>query len=86
MSVEGAPTTLVADSRIRAHFAAVMDGVNQGLASFETVKYFALLSRDFTEEQDELTPSLKKKRRIISRHFQDVVDEMYIAHKKPHAD
>jgi Long-chain acyl-CoA synthetases (AMP-forming) len=86
MSLEGAPTTFVADSHVRAHFAAVMDAVNHGLASFETVKYFALLSRDFTEEQDELTPSLKKKRRIISRHFQDVVEEMYIAHKKPHAD
>lgn len=85
MSLEGATAKLVADPRVRAHFEAVMDGVNQGQASFESVKYFALLPRDFTEDQDELTPSLKKKRRIIAQHFQDVIDEMYIAHEKPHA-
>jgi long-chain acyl-CoA synthetase len=85
MSLEGATATLVADPCVRAHFEAVMDGVNRGQASFESVKYFALLPRDFTEEQDELTPSLKKKRRIIAQHFQDVIDEMYFAHEKPDA-
>ena len=61
------------------------DTVNQGQAGFETVKYFALLPRDFTEAYDELTPSLKKKRRVIARHFQDVIDGMYSAHKKSYA-
>jgi long-chain acyl-CoA synthetase len=86
MGLEGAPAKLVADPGVRAHFAAIMDRVNQGQASFETVKYFALLPRDFTEAQDELTPSLKKKRRVIARHFQDVVEDLYSAHKKssPH--
>jgi long-chain acyl-CoA synthetase len=59
--------------------------VNQGQAGFETVKYFALLPRDFTEAYDELTPSLKKKRRVIARHFQDVIEGIYGAHKKSHA-
>ncbi|HEY4888237.1 MAG TPA: long-chain fatty acid--CoA ligase [Candidatus Dormibacteraeota bacterium] len=85
MGLDGAPEKLVADPGVRAHFAAVMDSVNQGQAGFETVKYFALLPRDFTEAYDELTPSLKKKRRVIARHFQDVIDDMYSAHKKSHA-
>jgi long-chain acyl-CoA synthetase len=85
MGLEGAPAKLVADPAARAHFAAVMDAVNQGQAGFETVKYFALLPRDFTEAYDELTPSLKKKRRVIARHFQDVIDGIYDAHKKSHA-
>ena len=86
MGLEGATAKLVADPGVRAHFAAIVDTVNQGQASFETVKYFALLPRDFTEAQDELTPSLKKKRRVIARHFQDVLEDMYSAHKKsyPH--
>ncbi len=86
MGLEGAPASLVADPRVHAHFAAVVDAVNQGQASFETVKYFAVLPRDFTEEFEELTPSLKKKRRVIDRHFQDVIDDLYSAHKKPYAN
>jgi long-subunit acyl-CoA synthetase (AMP-forming) len=37
---------------------------------------------DFTEADDELTPSLKKKRRVIGRHFEHVIDELYSAHNK----
>jgi long-chain acyl-CoA synthetase len=82
MGLDGEPATLGADSRVHSHFAAVVDSVNQGLASFESVKYFALLPRDFSEAQDELTPSLKKKRRVIARHFEKVVEDLYSAHKK----
>ena len=38
---------------------------------------------DFAEAQDELTPSLMEKRRVVARHFEDVVEEMYSAHRKP---
>lgn len=85
MGLGGAPSALVADPGARAHFASVVDKVNQGLSSFESVKYFALLSRDFSEANDELTPSLKKKRSIITRHFEDVIEGMYSAHRKPNA-
>ncbi|HVC74910.1 MAG TPA: long-chain fatty acid--CoA ligase [Candidatus Micrarchaeaceae archaeon] len=78
----GAPSTLVADPGARAHFASVIDKVNQGLSSFESVKYFALLARDFSEADDELTPSMKKKRSIIVGHFEDVIEAMYSAHRK----
>lgn len=77
------PASLVDDAAVRALFAGVVDAANQGLASFETVKYFALLPRDFTEADDELTPSLKKKRRVITRHFEPVIDELYSAHNRP---
>jgi long-chain acyl-CoA synthetase len=77
------PASLVDDATVRAQFARVVDAANQGLASFETVKYFALLPRDFTEADDELTPSLKKKRRVITRHFEPAIDELYSAHNRP---
>jgi len=85
MALEGAPNALEADPRARAYFATVVDKVNQGQSSFETVKYFALLPRDFSEAQDELTPSLKKKRTIIARHFEELIESMYIAHRKTDA-
>jgi long-chain acyl-CoA synthetase len=78
----GEPSTLVDDERVRARFATVVDAVNQGLASFESVKYFTLLGRDFTETEGELTPTLKKKRRVIAQHFRDQIDPMFRAQKK----
>ncbi|HUY73763.1 MAG TPA: long-chain fatty acid--CoA ligase [Candidatus Dormibacteraeota bacterium] len=78
----GAPATLVDDEAVRARFQKVVDAVNQNLASFETIKYFTLLERDFTEANDELTPSLKKKRRVIALHFQKQIDAMFAAHKR----
>ena len=80
--LQGGPDGWVADEGVRAEFKAVVDECNQDLASFETVKRFALLPRDFSEEQDELTPTLKPKRRVIAQHFADVIDAMY-AEAKP---
>jgi long-chain acyl-CoA synthetase len=82
MSVAGPPTILVHDATVRAYFATVVDSVNQGLASFESVKYFELLERDFSEAEGELTPTLKKKRRIIAQHFKTEIDDMYSSHRR----
>jgi long-chain acyl-CoA synthetase len=79
---KGEPSKLVNDEAVRARFATTVDAVNQDLASFETVKHFALLERDFSEAEDELTPSLKKKRRVIAQHFQERIDAMFSAPKR----
>jgi len=78
----GQPSKLVDDEAVRARFASTVDAVNQGLASFETVKYFTLLERDFTEAEGELTPTLKKKRRVIAQHFHEQIEAMFSAHKR----
>ena len=36
-----------------------------------------ILPRDFTMEQDEMTPTLKLKRRAIMENFADAVDGLY---------
>jgi long-chain acyl-CoA synthetase len=80
--VEGKPLDLVRDPRLTALYAGTVDEVNKSLASFENVKYFALLERDFSEGEAELTPTLKKKRRVIAQHFQDRIEELYSSHKR----
>jgi long-chain acyl-CoA synthetase len=77
IGLEGEPSALVNDARVRSRFSDMVDNVNKGLASFESVKYFTLLDRDFTEAGGELTPTLKKKRRVISQHFHEQIDAMY---------
>ncbi len=81
--ITGDPKDLVSDPRVTARYTSLLDSVNHGLASFEQVKYVALLPRDFEEAEDELTPTLKKKRRIITQHFGDTIEELYSAHRHP---
>ncbi len=50
---------------------------NSNLAPFETIKSFAILERDFTVESDELTPSLKVKRKVVEERYKAVLDGLY---------
>ena len=49
-----------------------VDAVNDGRSRYEQIKRFTILPRDFSLEQDELTPTLKlKRRKVILEHFAD---------------
>lgn len=78
-SADGPPDTkaLVADPRLREILAGEVERANEGLAPYETIKKFAVLARDFTIEEDELTPTLKIKRRVIDRRYADVIEGLY---------
>jgi long-chain acyl-CoA synthetase len=56
---------------------AEVQTVNQQLASYESIKYFRILERDFAQETGELTPSLKVKRKVVTERFRSLIDEMY---------
>lgn len=47
------------------------------LASFEQIKYFTLLDKEFTQENGELTPTLKIKRKVIAEKYKTILEEMY---------
>jgi long-chain acyl-CoA synthetase len=55
----------------------VVDEWNGDKASFEQVKRFAILDRDFSAEEDEVTPTLKLKRKVVCQHFAAEIDELY---------
>ncbi len=46
-------------------------------ADFEQVRRFALLEREFSQEEDEMTPTLKLKRNVIIEKFSDEIEGMY---------
>jgi hypothetical protein len=50
-------------------FKEIVDSVNERLEGFEMIKKFTLLSKELTVESDELTPTLKVKRRVIDLKF-----------------
>jgi long-chain acyl-CoA synthetase len=48
---------------------AAVDAVNAHRSRFEQIKRFTVLPREFTLEQDEITPTLKLKRKVVLEHF-----------------
>jgi len=56
---------------------AIIDGVNRRVSSTESIKRFAILDRDFEISRDEITPTGKLKRDVITNRFREVIDELY---------
>jgi long-chain acyl-CoA synthetase len=54
-----------------------VDEVNRDRVRVEQIKRFAILPRDFTQEDGEVTPTLKLRRKIVQEHFADTIDELY---------
>jgi long-chain acyl-CoA synthetase len=68
---------LLEEDAVRELYAGILDELNAGKASYETLKKFRLLARDFTIEAGELTPTVKVKRRVIEEKYADLIDTMY---------
>ena len=54
-----------------------IDEVNKSLAKYETVKQFAVLPKDLSVDEGELTPSLKVKRKVVEKKYAAMLDKMY---------
>ena len=46
-------------------------------SDFEQVRRFKLLEKEFSQEADEMTPTLKLKRNVITERYGDAIEEMY---------
>ncbi|HEX3526869.1 MAG TPA: long-chain fatty acid--CoA ligase [Thermoanaerobaculia bacterium] len=68
---------MLKDPRVRALYAAEVQGVNAHLASFEKVVAWELLPQEFTLETGELTPTQKVKRRVVNKKYGDVIERLY---------
>jgi long-chain acyl-CoA synthetase len=55
----------------------LVDAVNRDRVRVEQIKRFAILPRDFSLEEGELTPTLKLRRRVVHEHFADEIEALY---------
>ena len=53
-----------------------------GFAQFEKVRKYTLLSEEFSIEKGELTPSLKIKRNVVMKDYENIINELYGGAKK----
>lgn len=72
-----APADFCSHPRIIDLFARQIDSHTPGLGQYERVKRFALLDKELSVENGELTPTLKVKRRVVDERYKEVIDELY---------
>ncbi len=69
---------LVQDQAVLDAVAEAVEAANQRLARVQQVKRWRLLPVEWTTESEELTPTLKLKRRVVHAKYADVIDALYV--------
>ena len=73
----GSLAALASDPQVLAEVAAGVAAANERLARVQQVKQWRLLPVEWTAETEELTPTLKLKRRVVHAKYADVIDSLY---------
>ncbi len=68
---------LIKHSEILQMFEKRLQEVQKELASFEQVKKFTLLPQAFSQAMEEITPTLKLRRKVIMQRYQEQIEQMY---------
>jgi long-chain acyl-CoA synthetase len=55
-----------------------IDKVNRLFARVEQVKKFRLIEQKLTAEDEELTPTMKLKRKLVNEKYRDLIEAMYV--------
>ena len=71
------PADLIERPQVQHLYEELVGGINAGLARFEQIKRFALVSTTFSVETGELTPTLKVKRPVVERKFAHLIERLY---------
>src|SRR5205814_3107015 len=53
------------------------DNVNRDRVRVEQIKRFAILPRDFSQDEGEITPTLKLRRKVVHEHFAAEIERLY---------
>jgi long-chain acyl-CoA synthetase len=61
-----------------ALIAAAVKDANSELAQYERIRRFTVLTREFSLDDGEITPTLKARRRVITDRFRQAIDQMYL--------
>jgi long-chain acyl-CoA synthetase len=73
----GSDAELVANPRAVAAVRADVEAVNGQLARYQTIKRFVLTAEPFTQENDQLTPTMKVKRKSVNARYAREIEALY---------
>ena len=77
ITVDPEVTRGLSPEEIDAAVQRAVDAVNEDHSRFEQIKRFGIVGREFSLEHDEVTPTLKLRRKVILEHFADDVAALY---------
>ena len=83
--IEGDIAAIANNERTLKELEAAINELNQGLAKVEGIKKFRVLERDFLQEENEITPTMKVKRKTINETYADAIEDMYDKESPPGA-
>src|SRR5436309_1653902 len=69
---------LIGNDKVREIYQGEIDRFNKNLDRQEKIRRFALLPRDFSIDEDEITPSLKVKRKVIDKKYKEIIDQLFV--------
>ena len=70
-------TSLCHAREVRDLIGAEIEQVNLRFARVETIKQFALIDQLLDAEDEELTPTMKLKRKVVNEKYASLIDDMY---------
>jgi long-chain acyl-CoA synthetase len=71
------PEELVREPKLREFFQTRIRQLNRPLSDVEAIVDFRLTASPFSQENSELTPTLKLRRKIVQEHYRDAIEAMY---------
>ncbi len=69
--------TVITSPAVIEEVKKYVDQINSSLASYEQIKRFAVLSKEFSIDTGEMTPTLKMKRNVIEMRYKDIIETFY---------
>jgi long-chain acyl-CoA synthetase len=69
--------SIAAHPDVHRYVQESLDQVNDRVNRWETIKDFRILDHDLSIENDELTPSMKVRRKVIETKYRPMLDSMY---------
>jgi long-subunit acyl-CoA synthetase (AMP-forming) len=71
------PAAMAGNEELRAMVDAAVDEANSHLSRVEQIKRFQILETDWLPDSDELTPTMKLKRKPIASKYSNEIEELY---------
>ncbi|MEA2433049.1 MAG: long-chain acyl-CoA synthetase [Actinomycetota bacterium] len=75
--IEGDIAAIANNERTQKEIEGAINELNKGLAKVEGLKKFRILERDFLQEENEITPTMKVKRKQINEIYGEVIEDLY---------
>lgn len=71
------PEKLVYNPDVIKKIESRIEKINEGLNDYEKIRKIKIIENEFSQERDELTPTLKLRRHIIEKHYRKDIESLY---------